>query len=170
MSETEQRDLLKIIENKNKIYYTECGYFEINKIVKYNSIDEFLPMIEPQIGEHLYSSWIILPQSIDFVFEYADILGEKKVTVYPLRGNESAIVYHPGGVYKGTNIIHGEFYILSNNTEMADVFKQIRTSLGKMSIKKSGYFVGKEIFNNKHKYDRLITISVKSSTEYDLKL
>lgn len=170
LSETEQRDLLKIIENKNTIYYVECGHFEINKIIKYHSIDEFLPMIKPHIGEHLYSSWIILPQNIDFVFEHADVLGEKVVTVYPLHGNESAIVYHPGGIYKETNVIHGEFCILSNNTEMTDVFKQIRTSLGKMSIKKSSYFIGKETYNNKNKYNRFITISVKSPIEYDLKL
>ncbi len=170
LTENEQCNLLKEIEHKNEIYYVKCGNFDIDKVVRYNSIVNILPMISPTEGEHGYSSWLILPQNINVVAESAYILGQKKATVYPLHGNEKAIVYNPGGIYKESNVIYGEFYILSNNLEMIDVFKQIKADIKKISIKKDCYFIGKEIYDNKNNYDRLITISVKSPAEYDLKL
>lgn len=170
LDEKEQYKLLKSMEKSNSIFYIKCGSYDINKIRKYTSIDEFISLISPDIGEHCYSSWLIFLKDMDVVTENIKILGEEKVTVYPLHGNEKAIVYNPGGVYQENNLIHGEFSILSNNLFMLDVFKQIQVNLKKISIKKRSYFIGRETYSNISKYRRLITISVKSPDTFDFKI
>ena len=87
-----------------------------------------------------------------------------------MRGNDNAIVYNPGGVYQENYLIHGEFSILSNNSLMLDMFKQIKINLKKFSIKKRSYYVGKETYSNIGRYKRLVTISVKSPDIFDFKI
>lgn len=170
LDENEQYKLLKTIEENNSVFYVKCGNYETNKIPQFSSIDEFAPLISPTIGEHYYSSWLIFLKDMNVVTENITVLGKEKSIVYPLRGNDNAIVYNPGGVYQENYLIHGEFSILSNNSLMLDMFKQIKINLKKFSIKKRSYYVGKETYSNIGRYKRLVTISVKSPDIFDFKI
>lgn len=165
-SEMEQQKLLKHIEDENDIYYVKCGNFQNGEVIKFKTIGEMSTLISPNIGEHLYSSWIILPK-------YAEVFAQETkngTSIYPLKGNEISIVYHPGGIFKGENLIHGDFQILSSNSEMMSIYEQIRKRIRQMSIKKGGYYIGMDTYEKRDKVKRWITISVSSPDDYDLKL
>lgn len=156
MDEAEQHKLLKTFESTfTTIYnreYKECIQNDPpvyqNKNVWYTSSDDL--DFTPTRGEHMCNDFYIVPTQFN-------------------NGELNGITYFAGGVWEEKYIIHGEFYILNDNIEMRKPFNELRKMIRAMSAKQiGGYFIGKETYKNKDKYERFITIGVKSPIEYDL--
>lgn len=159
MEEKEQYELLKTFENTYDIIYhgsvKECVQsmpvpLYRRKDVWYNTASDL--NIFPTSGSHIYKSFLIMHRR-DYVNK-AELNG---------------ISYSPGGVWQGKYLIHGEFDFLNNNAEMREPFKELRKIVRAMSAKQiDGYYIGKEAYKNKDKYERFITIEVGSPKVYDL--
>lgn len=159
MEEEEQYELLKKFEQAYDIMYhtstvelvqtTPTELYQ-RKHWWFNSVTEL--NIYPTSCSHMYKAFLMMHKR--------DYLNNAE-----LKG----ISYLPGGVWQGKYIIHGEFYIDNNNADMREPFKELRKMVREISAKQiNGYYIGKEAYKNKDKYERFILIEEASPREYDL--
>lgn len=170
MEESEQCELLKGFE---KIYdivyhgsYHECIQSEPVPLYKrkgvwYNSVTEL--KLAPTMGSHIYKSYLIMHKC-----DYESYIIIHKPDHIARDGLEG-ISYSPSGIWQGKYIIHGEFNVDNNNVKMREQFTKLRKMIREMSAKQvEGYYIGKEAYKNKDKYERFITIDVGSPKECDV--
>lgn len=171
MEEKEQCDLLKAFEKTYDIVYhgsvhecvqsTPVPLYKTNG-VWYNNVTDL--KLAPTMGSHIYKSYLIMHKC-----DYESYITLHTPDYIDRDGGLKGISYSPGGIWQGKYLIHGEFEVDNNNVEMREPFKELRKMIRAMAAKQVyGYYIGKEVYENKDKYERFIRIDVGSPKEYDL--
>jgi hypothetical protein len=83
--------------------------------------------------------------------------------------NPTSIVFWPGGLYQDHALICGHIGTISDNAESIDLYESFRTTVLKGFTKIKSYYVGPEALRRLDSGWRLVTISVRSPAEYDLR-
>lgn len=159
MEEKEQYELLKTFEEAYDIEYHGSVREVVQSIpvplyrrkdMRYNTVTEL--DLSPTMDSHIYKSFLIMHKR-----NYID------------KTELKGISYSPGGVWQEKYLIHGEFDFDNSNVEMREPFKELRKMVRAASAKQiNGYYIGKDAYTNRDKYDRFILIEVGSPKEYDL--
>src|SRR5205807_5635913 len=84
--------------------------------------------------------------------------------------NATSIAFWPGGLYEERNLICGHINTASVNHESLDLFRDFSRTITRGFKKIGSYFVGPEAKLLMDKGVRMVTISVKSPPEYDLRI
>jgi hypothetical protein len=162
---------LQQIELKRTLKYVLAGKLERPERVTYDSLLDF-----PQLGTNLSGSHVIGPH-----FLVMDQNEEPVVETVPQQDggvlyfltqlkNATSIVFWPGGLYEEKNLICGHINTASDNKESLDLFRDFSRTITRDFKKIGSYFVGPKALVLMSQGVRMVTISIKSPREYDLRI
>lgn len=83
--------------------------------------------------------------------------------------NPKSVVFWPGGLYKNEALVCGHIGTISESSESVDLYDAFCAALLKGFTKIKSYHVGPEALRLLETGWRLVTISVRSPREYDLR-
>lgn len=170
-----KNDLLLMIQNIEKsldVKYAAGGvYSSINDVRIYTTLLEYADLGTHKSGEHQDGYFLIVEATSGITLdEFRLVDGSIRYSVNQLK-NPGSIIFHPGGIYENRFLVHGQVSTISTSYIAQRLIKVFQKEIKRQCPKKNGTFYYSE--GVKRLYDngvRLITISTKSPTEYDLKI
>lgn len=168
-------DLLLIIQNIEKsvnLKYAAGGmYLSINDVKLYTTLLDYEDLGTHTSGEHQNGYFLVVEATSGITLEGCHLVdGNTRYTINQLK-NPDSIVFHPGGLYKDKFLVHGQVSTIGTGSKAQTLMKIFQKEIKRQCPKRGGVFYYSE--GVEHLYNngvRLITISVKSPTEYDLKI
>jgi hypothetical protein len=160
-------DNLKNLEKLRPIKYVKNGRYDSRNYIIYNSVDDFVNLGINVTGDHQSESYLVLDADVDvnsYAVKQVDD-GDIKYFINQ-KGNDSSIVFWPGGFYGNDYLIHGHISTIHNNDRSSGLYKYFSKAFVKGFKKVSGWYIGKEVFELSGKV-RLITIQINQPEEYD---
>lgn len=169
---TTKPDLIQIITNVEQIIelkYVKTGSHNSNDIKVYDSFKDYENIGIHTSGEHQSQSFLVLDKNEKLSIEEKDTTIGKRYLI-DQKMNENSVVFWPGGIYNGEFLICGHMGTIHKTTKSQELFNIFQKVIKKECSKKIGrYYIGNDALKQYGKM-RFITINVKQSVEYDVKI
>jgi len=161
---------LMLIESHINLTYWLHGVFDESEPPKYNSIFDYKSLGIHSTGDHVLGDKFVVTKKETkfFIASIKQDVGGVKYAVDQLY-NPDSIIFEAGGIYKNDFLVHGRISSVSSSEGSKELFK-LFSKVVKGFKKVNGWFVGDEAYKMLVEGKRLITISIKSPVEYDLRV
>lgn len=170
---TTRKDLLSIVENVEKsirLKYIKTGIYDSNAPEQYESLLEYEEFGINKSGDHQSESFLVLEKGDDLIVrEVEQAEGGVKYFVDQMI-NENSVVLWPGGMYDNNYLICGHMGTIKTNNFSKQIFNVFQKYIKQQCKNKVGRYYFSDEVKGLNGRLRLITINVKQSCEYDLKL
>lgn len=168
------RDLIKICQNcecQREIRYVLFGLFEVPNPPEYESLLEWDGLGINQSGNKTaVERFIVLDRRTEIRSEIVpQRSGAAKYSISQ-SGNPSSIVFCPSGSYDEKTIIAGSLGTISDDQASVEIYNLFRRVIMKNSEKIGNYYVAENALESMKRGARMVTIGLKTPSEYDLKL
>jgi hypothetical protein len=159
------------IELKRTLKYVLAGKSETRECVTYDSLLDFELLGTNLSGSHVIGPhFLVMDRNEEPSVE--EVLQQNGGVLYFLNQmqNATSIAFWPGGLYEERNLICGHINTASANKESLDLFRDFSRTVTKGFQRIGSYFVGPKALVLMSQGVRMVTISVKSPSEYDLRV
>lgn len=165
--------IMQNIEKSVKLKYAAGGmYSSINDVKLYTTLLDYEDLGIHRSGEHQDGFFLVVEATSEITFEECRLFdGSIRYAVNQLK-NPDSIIFHPGGLYKDKFLVHGQVSTIGTGSNARTLMKIFQKEIKRQCPKRSGgfYYYSEGVEHLYNNGVRLITISVKSPTEYDLKI
>lgn len=153
-------NIFKEFQNSNTIKYYKCGKSNSIEITDITAIDNFGISLN---GSHIGNQYLVIKDSEIVQLDNYNHIYQKL--------NEKSIVIDLGGLYDEKTILPTTVStIWYDNENSKKIYNDLKNIIKRYSSNTvNGYIILKNAYNEKEQL-RLVTISVQSPKEYDLKV
>lgn len=160
---------IMIIESLRELKYIKCGVYDNRDVKAYNSLLDYENFGLNISGNHQSESFLVLDRATElYIREVPQARGGLKYFVDQEVNKESIIIW-PGGMFGNVFLVCGHIATIADNPLSQSLYGFFSKNIVKGFSKVNRYFIGPEALQLKKKI-RFITMNVKQSSGYDLKL
>lgn len=158
------------LENEIELFYFRCGLFE-KEPSGCKSILDYSELGKNFYGDHIHNDRFLVIKGTERVNVRAvnQVTGEINYAIDQLE-NKHSIIFEPGGIYKEMHLVHGCITTISRDPNSINLFNFFSKNILYGFKKMGAFYVSEGAIRLNEKGGRLVTISINSPEEYDLKL
>lgn len=170
LTKSDLMEILQDVEKEISLQYIKCGSYSSDVLEEYDSLLEYEQLGINKSGNHLEERFLVLEKSTRLVTRAVKLADDSIRCFVDQKENPDSIILRPGGIFEEGYLICGEISTISSGEASNRIFKVFQKYIKRRCKTTVGRFHVSEESKKMYGTRRFITISVKQSMEYDLKL